>query len=197
MNRRRVGWIAALSIPSLWFGAGVMFSAARCIYTPRQKMTPPGSISRTGSFAGVYCYTSEATNLRRYSASDPAIIPFLGTWYLRERSTVQVTQDATSVSLMIVTPDGAEHKQRYEFVAEGGRIENGVLIVRPFQPYNPFGWYRTRRKSTMYKLNDGSLVMTDQHTYTGLACALVPTHERSVVVLTLSPGACVRRSTLE
>lgn len=28
----------------------------------------------------------------------------------------------------------------------------------------------------MYKLEDGSLVMTDEHTYTGVACALVPTH---------------------
>jgi len=185
MGRRPV-----LSLAALGLGAWLTLFMASCIYTPGRRLTPAGSISRAGDLTGVYCFESEAANLGRYSASDHAVIPFFAAWQLREQSTVQATQDGTSVSFAIAAPGETEQKQRYDFAAQGGRIESGVLVVTPSQSPSPFGWYRTRRRSTMFKLDDGSLVMTDQHTYTGLACALVPTHERSEAVLTLRPGAC-------
>jgi hypothetical protein len=188
MSDQRLARRLALSIAGLFFGAWLTLFAASWIYTPGHRMTPPGRISPAADFTGQYCFTSATVNERRYSASDPAVIPFLRN--LQDQSTVQVRQDSASISFTISSPAGIAHEQRYDFLAQGGRIENGVLVVTPFQGSSPFGWYRTRRKSTMYKLEDGSLVMTDQHTYTGVACALVPTHERSMVVLTLSPGAC-------
>jgi hypothetical protein len=194
MQGWRTGRRAVLSFVTLCFGAWLALFAASCVYTPRQRMTPSGEVSHTANFAGTYCFASEAASMRRYSASDPATIPFFSTYQLPEQTTVHVTHDATSVSMTFLGSDGTEQRQRYDFAAQGGHFDDGVLVVKPFQASSPFGWYRTRRKSTMYKLVDESLVMTDQHTATGLACALIPTHERSESVLTLRPGPCAPRS---
>ena len=180
----------ALRAIVLCLGAWMALFIASCVYTPRTRLTPAGRVSRTGDFTGVYCFTSEASNVRRYSASDPASLPFIHMGQLGEQSTVQVTQDATSVTFTIAAPGERERTHTYDFAAQDGRIEKGVLVVTPFQPSSPFGWYRTRRRSTIYRLDDGALVLTDRHTYTGLACALVPTHERSEVVVTLRAGGC-------
>jgi hypothetical protein len=156
-------------------------------YTPRRSLAPTGSpIANERDFTGAWKFTSGSS--REYM-SGIGVLPFLPMYDVRPESVIRARQSGDLVVFDYTSHDGTQKQHAFDIREADGKWEDGKLVIHPGRGGNPFGFYYSTDVATMYRLADGRLVMTDTHTDTGLACALIPYHEKNEVVLSMRPAA--------
>ena len=151
--------------------------------TPKRPLAPRNSRPDTHarSVAGTYCFVSLQQNFREYNGAIGSLIPR----GLAPNSVVSVRQEPAGVVLEYVGVDGVRDQVAWP---APGEWRNGKLVMPVPNGGNPFGWYYSRSWITMYRLQDGRLVVQRNDADTGLTCLFIPSHDKRESMLVLERG---------
>jgi hypothetical protein len=182
--------------------SGAALALASCVSSgPPPGLVPSGpQVTRVEQLSGEYCYFGRDPNVRIFRRG-PEAIPFLHVAALAQPTRVAVEASAEAVVFSYTGIDGVEKRETF-VPAKLGAVwrGNGFEIRWPKEnaaaqaSSEGFAVSGSSRKSRLYRLSDGRLIMTDTVNWKAATHTSFPLFESDVqlvaVILDPDAGGC-------